>query len=56
MPRGFISLGRAGCYINKDYIVDHFYVEDKGIAILTDKFGCRWTIDSKLLKGIFDDE
>ena len=30
--------------------------QDKGIAILTDKFCCRWTIDSKLLKGIFDDE
>ena len=55
MPRGFISLGRKGNYINVDYIIDYNFLDD-GRVVLKDIYGCKWTVDSKLIKGKLKDE
>ena len=55
MTRGFISLGKTGNYINADYVTDVIHIDDDKV-ILKDIYGCKWTVESKLIKGKLKDE
>ena len=53
IPRGFISLGTVGAYINVAEVDQEKSYYDKRIHkfAIIDKFGNRYNIDPKLVKG-----